>query len=295
VWHPDAVPLTLGAYVLTGDPTWLRSSLERYYPLLADLVVLVPADRLGWTGRPIPVDECLAIVRAVDHRGIHRVVEGTWRDEQAPLRAETAQRQAGVDALQDVDWVLQIDNDEVLPTPASLVRMIEAAEDSGARAVEWPMRVLFRRIGPQRFLQVCAPNGEPHHEYPGPVAVRSDVTLVQARRTDEPYLRAAVTGDTWSLQLTRPAEARESRVATLEGSEAIVHNSWGRSSRSIWRKIRTWGHARDTRALPYYFLVWLPAPLTWRWLRDLHPMERIVWPRVRPTRLAEALLQESDR
>jgi hypothetical protein len=32
----------LGAYVLTGDPVWMRSSLGRYYDLLDDLVVLVP-------------------------------------------------------------------------------------------------------------------------------------------------------------------------------------------------------------------------------------------------------------
>jgi hypothetical protein len=287
--------VTLGAYVLTGDPEWLRSSLEHYYDELDDLVVLVPADGCGWTGDPLPVDECLQIVRTVDRRGIHRVVEGRWRNETAPLEADTAQRQAGVDALSGVDWILQVDNDEVVPDVTRLREAIERADQLGVVAVEWPMRVLYRRVGPGRFLQVTSRSGQPHHEYPGPVAVRTGGRLDLARRTSGPFLRVAVRDDNWSIQLSRRAAQDETRVATLEEADAIVHNSWGRSRQSVWRKVRGWGHARDTRPLAYFGLVWLPSPLTWRWLRNLHPMERVVWPRLRPVELPAGLLHESDR
>ena len=136
----------LGAYVLTGDPTWLASSLARYYDLLDDLVVLVPEDGLSWAGHPLPVQECLAAVRAVDHRGLARSVQGRWTDPDDVLAAEIAQRTAGLQALAHCDWVLQIDNDEVLPDPHALLAALDVAEDAGIDAVEWPMRVLFRRL-----------------------------------------------------------------------------------------------------------------------------------------------------
>ena len=65
------------------------------------------------------------------------------------------------------------------------------------------MRILYRRVGPGRYLLVTAADGRAHHEYPGPVAVRAGARLVQARRSDGPFVRAAVRGDDVSLQLTR--------------------------------------------------------------------------------------------
>src|SRR5688572_26752944 len=80
--------------------------------------------RPGWTCSMIPVAECEAVVDEVDVRGIARRVHGLWRDDANPLAADTAQRQAGVDALSDsVDWMLQVDNDEILPDPAELARI----------------------------------------------------------------------------------------------------------------------------------------------------------------------------
>src|SRR4051812_15707728 len=88
----------LGAYVLPGDPVWLTSSLERYYELIDDLVVVVPEDGLGWLGRPLPIDECLASVRRVDRRGLLREEPGKWVDRQHPRDAEVAQRTAALAA-----------------------------------------------------------------------------------------------------------------------------------------------------------------------------------------------------
>ncbi|WP_427383661.1 hypothetical protein [Janibacter sp. G56] len=148
----------LGAYVLPGDPVWLRSSLARYYPLLDDLVVPVPTSGRGWTGHPIPVDECLRIIREIDVRGIVREVEGDWVDTDRPMRADTAQRQAAVDALGErVDWILQVDNDEVLPDTGALLEALGRADAAGCDAVEWPMRVLFRARSRGRFLVVTGP------------------------------------------------------------------------------------------------------------------------------------------
>jgi hypothetical protein len=271
-----------GAYVLPGDPTWLERTLPRYYPLLDDLVVPVPADGRGWTGAPIRVQECLDIVRRVDLRGLLREVRGSWTDPGDPLAADTAQRQAAIDALTDVDWILQLDNDELLPSTDALVRALDLAEARGFSTVEMPMRVLFRRTK-HAVLEVVSRDGGPVYEYPGPVAVRAGARLVESRRTGGPFLRLVVTGDSGSLQVRRNPEHGEVRVTAIAPEEAILHNSWARTPRAIRTKIGSWGHANDAAYGGYYWTVWWPAPVTWRLLRDFHPFSRGLWPRLART------------
>ena len=270
----------LGAYILPGDPTWLAKTLAAYYPLLDDLVVPVPVDAVGWTGRTLPVEEVLAIVRAVDHRGILRIVEGVWIDTSHPMHAETAQRQAALDALVGrVDWVLQIDNDEFLPHTAALSQAIDAADDAGLSAIEWPMRVLFRRT--RRWVyEVVSTSGGAVYDYPGPIAVRPGVRLAHARRIEGSFLRPTVVGDDASLLVRRAAATDEMRWIGLQPQDAIVHNSWARSATAVWQKTRSWGHADGLRTTAYYALRWMPAPVTWRFARDLHPFAGGLWPRL---------------
>lgn len=290
-----AVPpgVRVGAYLLAGDPVWLASSLSRYYDFLDDLVVVAPEDRLGWMGRPIPVDECLDIIRRLDERGIARIVWGSWRDVIDPLRADTAQRQAGIDALGDsVDWVLQVDNDELLPDPTGLLALLGEAERRSLPAVEWPMRVLFRRLADGSFLQVVGSDAAPRYDYPGPVAVRAGSKVIQARRTQGPWLRAVVRGDTVSRPLLNDLADGEVRLECLEPAQAIVHNSWGRDRRAVYRKVTTWGHASGWRGQLYYWGTWLPASVTWRVLRDFHPFARGLWPRLGRVAAPDGLLSE---
>lgn len=270
----------LSAYILPGDPVWLEKSLRQYYPFLADLVIPVPSDGRGWKGQPVPVDAVLRVIDRVDIRGISRQIEGRWRNAASPIRAETAQRQAAIDACAErADWILQIDNDEYLPRPEALWRAIGEAEKRGLDAVEWPMRVLYRRTGRWVFEVVTA-DGRQRHDYPGPVAVRPGVQLVDARRTPAAYLRPTVRGDNLSLQLARDAEEGEHRWAELEETDAIVHNSWARSPAEVWHKTRSWGHAQGIRTAMYYVIRWLPSPWTWRFVRQWHPFAHGLWPRL---------------
>lgn len=271
----------LGAYVLPGDLTWLERTLARYYPLLDELVVPFPEDGLGWSGQRVPAEECLEVVRRLDERGIVRVLPGTWRDVEHPMQAETAQRQAALDAFSPaVGWVLQIDNDELLPRPGALVAALAHADEHACDAVEWPMRVLFRRTR-RHVLEVCTTDGEPVYEYPGPVAVRRGARLDLARRPGGRRLRVVVRGDAAGAARAARHEPDEVVLAGAEPAEAIVHNSWARSLREIREKVSGWGHARDFPAGRYVWLVWWPSPLTWRVLRDVHPLVRATWPRLR--------------
>lgn len=284
----------LGAYLLPGDPVWLRSSLARYYALLDDLVVVVPVPATGWTGRPLPVDECLEIIAAVDVRGIARQVTGHWEDRGEPMRADTAQRQAGLDALAGrVDWVLQIDNDEVLPDPGVIMRAIESAGPD-VRGIELPLRVLYRRLGPRVFAAITGSSGHAVVEYPGSNVVRSGAVLVHARRPSGHVVRHVVRGDKESLQVRRVTDSLVTQVEDLDPSEVILHNSWGRKPREILRKTRSWGHASGARGLLYVVTRWWVSRWLWRWQRNLHPFEDGLWPRLRQVTVPPWLLDERD-
>ncbi|WP_062133870.1 hypothetical protein [Demequina aestuarii] len=273
---------TLGAYVLPGDPVWLARTLPQYYSMLTALSVPVPADGLSWTGRPLPVDETLAIIDACDTRGLADRFEGRWTNVDRPRDAGTAQRQAALNRVGDgVDWVLQIDNDELLPHPEVLGSVLDEADRVGAIAVEWPMRVLYRRTR-RTVLEVVASNGAPVYDYPGPIAVRPGATLTEARRAAGPLLRVAVHGDDQSLQITRPAEPQEFRATLLQPEHAILHNSWARHPRDVWRKVTSSGHSRDFGLARYYVTRWLSSPLTWRAQRDVHPFSSGLWPALAP-------------
>jgi len=288
------VPTRLGAYVLPGDPVWMRSSIRRYYDVLDELVVLVPSDAIGWTGRRIPVESCLTIIKEVDRRGIAQYHHGQWTNRDEPMRADTSQRQVGIDILSEsVDWIVQLDNDEVLPDPSVLLALMDA-EDEGIVGIEWPMRVMMRSLGADRFLEVAGPDGRPVYEYAS-VLVRAGTRLTDARRHEGKVLRVVVDGDRYSLQNTQPLRDWETRRCGLPPEFAIIHNSWGRSPADIWRKTRTWGHASGPGGVAYFLGTWLPLPLTWRLTKNFHPFADNLWPALRQTVVPAELLDEGDR
>ena len=173
-----------------------------------------------------PSSDCVSVIVDLDVRGIARTVTGRWRNEANPMAADTAQRQAGIDSLSSsVDWIIQIDNDELLPEPELLVASIAGAGE--ARGIEWPMRVLFRRVG-DRYLGVAGQDGSPVFEYPGSVAVRAGSTLVDARRVSGPVVRRVVEGDTQSLQLRQELADEETRVEGLTPQQAISSQLLGK-------------------------------------------------------------------
>lgn len=290
-WHM----MRVNAYILAADPTWLRASVAAYYPHVEKLVVSYDANRRGWTGAPIRVEQCLAVLRSLD---VERKIEWAPGDFASSstdfLAAETRQRRAALRlAAAGADWVLQIDTDEILPEWAALLKALEIGAERGLPAIEWPMRVLYRRLSGGRFLEVATSANTTHFEYPGPIAVRAGVELVDCRRADCDYLRPLVIGDRCSLQVQRPPDSGEYRVEMLAAEAAIWHNSWARPPVAVREKVASWGHNQGLRTRLYYYTTWLPAPVTWRALRRFHPLYPALWPRLRlltqfPSALEEA-------
>jgi hypothetical protein len=272
----------LSAYVLAADPTWLEHSVGAYYPFVDKIIVSYDRSGRGWTGAPIPVDECIARLKAIDGDRKMRFVGGCFSGPVwDPMENDTLQRNTALAiANEGADWVLQIDTDEWLPSFEVLNKAILRADEIGVPAVEWPMRVLYRALSDGNFLEVCGTDKLDQFEFIAPIAVRAGTPLAHSRRTNSSFLRAVVRGDTRSTQLLRPLGPGEFREELLEPMQAIVHNSWARSPRELRRKLRSWSHS-GAKAWMYYAARWLPAVWFWPWMRNLHPFFGEVWPSLR--------------
>lgn len=286
--------MKLNAYLLAADPAWIQASVLSYYDIVDELIVSYDRNNRAWTGATIAADVCVARLKAIDRQGKMRFAPGDyWRPGHSAMGNDTHQRQCAFDlASVGADWVLSLDTDEVLPDAASLLRVLQRAQELQIPAVEWPMRVLYQRLPDGAFLEVCDDQGADRFDYPGPIATRPGQTMQNARRTTGRFFRPVVRGDNRSLEIRRPPGALETREELLEPGQAIIHNSWARSPMSIKSKIRSWGHADGWRSWAYYWLRWSRAPRRWRRMRNFHPFANGYWPALK---ISEAVLPQASR
>lgn len=249
----------INAYVLAADPWWLEDSVESYYDLVERIVVSYDEDARSWTGTPLPVEECLARLRAIDRDGKLDFRPGRFfHPERTALENDTAQRQTALDQASDgADWVVQIDTDEVVLDAGALLDAIEEAEARGCDAVEYPARYLYSRSHTGWMLESTRPLWRRRAGYPGPVVIRPGATLVHCRQAALPVLRVDM-----SPTNTDPAHARDALVhRVVRPEQAILHYSWVRDDDYMRRKAAWSGHS-DT------YKRWLDD---WRW-RTRHPV-----------------------
>jgi hypothetical protein len=289
--------MTINAYVLAADPTWLERSVGAYYPWVDTIVVSFDRSFRGWTGAPIPVEACLARLEAMDPLRKMVFVPGDFSTAVAdPMANDTLQRNCALArASQGADWVLQLDTDEWIPDVEVLLRVLQRSVPEDCMGVEWPMRVLYRSLGGNKALEVCAQDGTDHYEYIAPVAVRAHARLTHSRRVDGKFLRAVVRGDQTSIQMQRPPAVGEIRCECLTPREVIVHNSWARPPRMLQRKLASWSHS-CAKVWWYYLTHWLPATWRWRWrgMRNFHPFFGEVWPALRVAELPFPITECKD-
>jgi hypothetical protein len=280
--------MKLTAYVLAADPAWVQASVRSYYDIVEEIVISYDENSKGWTGAPIPVDECVSKLKAIDKDKKMRFVGGHFaRLDQNPMVNDTYQRQCAFDiASSGADWVIAIDADEVLPNPGALLKMLDYAAEREIPAVEWPMRLFFHRLEDGRFLEVCSKSRTERFEYPGPIAARPGAQHTDARHAKGDYLRPVVIGDKQSPQVRCGMLPGESRIENLRLEDAILHFSWARSAADVRSKVASWSHNEGLKSWLFYNIYWKSAPRTWPLLRNFHPFVKGLWPRLKPTELS---------
>lgn len=229
--------MKLNAYILAADPAWIEASVQSYYSFVDRIVVSYDDRKKSWTGTPLPVDECLQRLRAIDSEGKFVYSPGCYaRPEFEPLENDTYQRQCALDeAGRDADWVLQLDTDERIAAPAVFLSCLEQAGAEGFDALDYPARWLYQQVGDHRFLELRDRLWRPKSFSPGPVAVRAGTVLKNARQTDA---RA------FYVEFTKP-KAGGGIHRLIPKSQAILHYSWVRTEDELRRKFSSWGHSKE--------------------------------------------------
>ncbi|MFB8387028.1 hypothetical protein ACFC3F_07815 [Microbacterium sp. NPDC055910] len=231
------------AYALMADPAFLAESLKAYYAHVDRIVLSYDQDAKSWTGTNLPVEECLAIVDALDVEGKCVRAPGSFaRLDEHPLDNDTFQRQTALDVASDgADWVLQLDTDEVMLDAPRFFGSLLRAEARGASALYYPSRWLYAHVGGNRYLEASTRFLRPAASYPGPLAVRAGTTLVHARQADVALHRVDLRA--WN---TDPAHHHETIVhEVVSPQSAVLHYSWVRDHDTIRRKFGWSGHAAD--------------------------------------------------
>lgn len=238
--------LRLNAYVLAADPWFLAESVRAYYAHVRRIVVSYDRSSTSWSGTPLPVGECLRILKALDVEGKCVLAPGDfWRPDERPLDNDTHQRRVALDqAGEGADWVLQLDTDEVIPSFGTFFGVLRRAEDHGAAALDYPARWLYARVGDVagggRYLEASTRSWRAAAGFPGPLAVRPGVRLHCARQVQSaPHYRVDLRP--WN---TDPAHAHGTIVhEVVPIRDAVVHYSWVRSDEYMRRKLGWSGHS----------------------------------------------------
>lgn len=240
--------MNVNAYILLGDPRWIRESICSYYPLVQRIVALADDNSRGWDENPLPVEQCVDLLREVDplkklevirapivHPGLH------------PMVMDTAARQLALDAASadDPDWVLQFDTDEIVTAPGTLARVLATAAAKGADAIDYPSRWILGRADTKwrrdRYLEASDALWRVAAHYPGPVAVRPHTRLNYSRRAIGVYYRVDFRRFNTYHEYTRLHPVHE----TVSPREGILHLSWvDRQSREA-KSERRHGHHED--------------------------------------------------
>lgn len=253
--------MKLNAYVLAGDPAWSAESIGSYYDLVDRIVVSYDRTFRSWAGHPLSVEEALERIRAADPAGKTQLLPGEHADPGRPaMELETRQRQSALDAAsEDADWVIQLDTDEIVPSPWVLRSHVEEADRRAADALAFPLRNVYTRTRSGRFLEHCGRFWTTQSAYPGPVVVRSGTQLSFARQAaTAPVFRVDV-----APRNTDPAHPFGVPVhAVIPHTDAILHMSWVRTERQMAEKSLVSGHAGERD--------WERALRRWQW-RARHP------------------------
>lgn len=247
--------MIIKAYILAGDPAWTEQSIASYYDIIDELVVSFDQRHVGWTGRPMPVEECLTRLRSVDPQNKIRFLSGDFSSQGLhPREAETVQRQFVLDSIgNSADWVLQIDPDEVVSDSRVLRESLEEAEANSCNGLDFPARFLFARASETLFVERSWRFWRLAANYPGPIAIKPGTKFSLCRQCPNKLYRVD-----FAKQSTDPLRPRDAVVhKVIDPQQGIWHFAWIRDKESMYQKSQWSPHSKD--------FDWAAVLKRWEW------------------------------
>lgn len=238
--------MRLAAYVLMGDTRWVQQSILSYYHLVDRIVAIGDRRSRAWDGSPLAVDDCERILRTLDRD--RKIV--FYRPELVdigmhPMELDTRARAAALARAREfAPWVLQIDLDEVVPRPQTLLTSLQKASHLGAQALDFPSRWFLGAVPgrPGVFLEACRANWGHSAHYPGPIAIGPGAELNYARRAFARTYRVDLRSRNTYPEYTADHPVHE----VIAPKDAIIHLSWVFPGEGTPRlKREQYGHSLD--------------------------------------------------
>lgn len=269
--------------VAQNDAETIERSVASYYDHV-DAILLSTDPNRGWTGVPITPDDTVERVKRLDTGDKLTVVTGDYYTTPEPSRNDTLQRQDAVNHLArvrpELDWVLQIDADEVFPHFSYLIDQL-AQLPRRTKSIAWWWVNVFQRTADGRLLVVTDYDGRPLAEF-FPVGHRPVAQLESCRftqhRVKSPLLR----------RLLKLSYLPRLDRGTFGPRQAALHLSFAKSEGRIREKLATYTHAQQIDQ-KHLLDTWLSAPTDWKKIRNFHPISPKRWPALRPFAESELL------
>ncbi len=272
-----------GAVVIVqNDAETIEPTLASFYDHVERIFVSTDPKR-GWSGVPITPDDTIERIRAMDYDNKITIIEDDFVKTADPMANETNQRQVTADSLAEqtpgLDWILQIDADEVFLDFPYVLRTI-AGLPPMTRAIYWKLLLMFNTLDDGRFLVVVDEARQKPMMEVLPLGHRPGARLRVARN---PFLPHSFRGLLrWRYDYAKKTTIQGDNAA----SRAVLHYSFAKSEARIYEKLKTWGHSKDFDT-DAFFALWQRSKTDWESIRNFHPVTPELWPALRPYHLHE--------
>lgn len=277
------------AMVAQNDAETIETSIKSFYDEV-DFIAISIDVKHGWSGKRITEDNTIDVIKTLDLDNKIDIIQSNFYRFDDPMKNETAQRQLTSDWLsnkyRDLEWICQIDADEIFPNFKSVVDFINSVP-SYCRGIQWHMAQIFNLLEDGRVLVVVNNDGVPvlssfylaHRPFQKLVVARLPAIVPfnlnrQTLRINEILLR--------TNSITKFIRKSTPRIT----GPACLHYTFAKSERRIREKLDTWGHAYDFET-DQFFQLWKNSKSNWINLKNFHPLDGPVWPALKPFSLDE--------
>lgn len=274
------------AYVLLADPEWLVPSVYSYLNICDTIIGIYDEDHIGHAGAKIDVRECLRRLECFNEYAKIKLIKGKFTKFSSPHANEHDQRSTGVSYASELgaDWVLHIDNDEILPDSEWLYEQINSQLRSSRASIEIASRVYYSHEV-SRLLQIAPLAAKSEYYENLAIAVKPFTKLQRARFAKNQLILSPKTSrGQKAKQLAKRILGRDYlEYKKIPHDKCIMHMSWVRSKKGIEQKVKSWGHATDFDVESYLQNYWEKAfNGEWAELTNIHPIWPEMWGKIIP-------------